>query len=52
MGLTAASGSKYIEPFGKYFIEKNKNRLNGFNATSMSNNNETTDRYLVNVNKL
>lgn len=46
--------SKYIEPFGKYFIDKNKDRLNGFNNTTGTTNisAKDSDRYLVNVSKL
>lgn len=46
--------SKYIEPFGKYFIDKNKDRLNGLNNTTGATNisSKDSDRYLVNVSKL
>lgn len=46
--------SKYIEPFGKYFIDKNKERLNGFNNTTGVSymTVKESDRYLVNVTKL
>lgn len=46
--------SKYIEPFGKYFIDKNKDRLNGLNNTTGATNisGKDSDRYLVNVSKL
>lgn len=48
--------SKYIEPFGKYFIDKNKDRLNGMNGLNNTTGSSVAikdnDRYLVNVSKL
>ena len=42
--------TKYSEPFGKLFCEKNKERIS--QAETAVKTNKYSERYLVNLNKL